>query len=400
MKILVLNCGSSSVKFQLFDMKKDRAVATGVVERLGEDDSIARYKRGDDEEIREVQPVKGHTQAIELAMNYLTDKNNGVIESKDQINAVGHRVVHGGEEFSGSVRIDDKVINCIRDFSRFAPLHNPANLKGIEACVELIPDAKQVAVFDTAFHQHIPKHAYIYGLPIRLYEKLGIRRYGFHGTSHKFVARQAAKHFGRPLEELKIVTCHLGNGVSITAVRDGHSVDTSMGFTPLEGVVMGTRCGDIDPALVPYLMSVEGLSAEEVDRLMNKESGLLGLSERASDMREVLDGMKDGDEKCALAFKVFCYRIKKYIGAYAAALGGLDAVVLTGGIGENSPDVRSEICAGLEFMGIELDESKNGKNKFSSGKGSVHVLVIPTNEELAIARDTIAALQNKAAAKE
>ncbi len=396
MKILVLNCGSSSVKYQLFDMKKDRAVAKGVVERLGEKDVIARYTRDDEKELREVLPVKDHAQAIELAAKYLTDKENGVIESKYEIDAVGHRVVHGGEEFSGSVLINDDVINCVRDFSRFAPLHNPANLKGIEACSRLIPGVKQVAVFDTAFHQNIPRHAYIYGLPIRLYEKLGIRRYGFHGTSHRYVAEQAAEHLGRPLAELKIVTCHLGNGVSIAAVKDGHSIDTSMGFTPLEGVIMGTRCGNIDPALVPYLMTTEGLSAKKVDELMNKESGLLGLSEKASDMREILAGMRDGDEKCALAFKVFCYKIKKYVGAYAAALGGLDAVVFTGGIGENSAVVRKEICSGLEFMGIELDESKNDRNEFSSGKGSVKLLVIPTNEELAIAKDTIAVLQNEA----
>lgn len=395
MKILVLNCGSSSVKYQLFDMKKDRAVAKGIVERLGKKDAISRYTRNDEAEIKEILPVKDHTEAIGLGMKYLTDKENGVIESKEQINAVGHRVVHGGERFSGSVLINDEIIACIRDFCRFAPLHNPANLKGIEASNTLLPGVPQVAVFDTAFHQHIPNYAYIYGLPIRLYHKLGIRRYGFHGTSHWYVAKQAAKKLGEPLEDLKIITCHLGNGVSITAVKDGHSVDTSMGFTPLEGVVMGTRCGDIDPALVPYIMTTEGLSTSDVDKLMNKESGLLGLSERGSDMREILSGMREGDEKCALAFKVFCYRIKKYIGAYAAALGGLDAVVFTGGIGENSGVVRKEICSGLEFMGINIDDKKNDKNDVSVGKGGVHVLVIPTNEELAIARDTIAVLKGK-----
>ena len=399
MKILVLNCGSSSVKYQLFEMKKNCVTAKGVVERVGEGDAISRYTRTGDGEVKEVLEVRDHTHAIKIAMQRLTDKEHGVIETKYEIDAVGHRVVHGGERFSDSVLINDEIIDCIRDFSRFAPLHNPANLKGIEACSELIPGVRQVAVFDTAFHQKIPRHAYTYALPLRYYHKLGIRRYGFHGTSHRYVAQQAAKELGRPLEELKLVTCHLGNGVSITAVRDGHSVDTSMGFTPLEGVVMGTRCGDIDPALVPYLMSTEGLSAKEVDRVMNKESGLLGLSERASDMREVLDGMNDGDEKCALAFRIFCYRIRKYVGAYAAVLGGLDAVVFTGGIGENSGVVRDEICTGLEFMGIDLDEKRNAANEVSIGKGSVKVLVIPTDEELAIAKDTIAVLQNQVQTK-
>ena len=400
MKILVLNCGSSSVKYQLFDMKKDCAVAKGVVERVGQEDAIARYQRNSEKELKEVLDVKDHTQAIELAMQYLTDGANGVLASKFEIDAVGHRVVHGGEKFSDSVRISDEIIECIEDFSRFAPLHNPANLKGIRACQELIPNVRQVAVFDTAFHQNIPKHAYIYGLPIKYYHKLGIRRYGFHGTSHKYVAHKAAEYFKRPIADLKLITCHLGNGVSITAVKNGRSIDTSMGFTPLEGVVMGTRCGDIDPALVPYLMTTEGLSERDVDRVMNKESGLLGLSEKGSDMREILQGMKDGDEKCTVAFKVFCYRIRKYIGAYAAVLGGVDAIVFTGGIGENSGVVRKEICAGLEFLGVILDDEKNGSNEFSSSKGETAVLVIPTNEELAIARSTIAVLKDEVKAED
>lgn len=394
MKVLVLNCGSSSVKFQLLDMETETAIAKGIVEKIGTSSAILRYTPHTGRGTKEVLEVLDHETAIELTIKTLTHSRHGVIKSADEIGAVGHRVVHGGERFADSVLITDEVLESIRACNQFAPLHNPHNLKGIEACAALLPGKDQVAVFDTAFHQNIPRHAYTYALPMALYRKLGIRRYGFHGTSHMHVAQKAAELLGKPLADCRLITCHLGNGASITAVKGGVSVDTSMGFTPLEGLVMGTRCGDIDPALVPYLMQREGLSTQEVDTLMNKYSGLLGVSETTNDMREIIAGAHDGNAQHQLAIDIFCYRVRKYIGAYTAVLGGLDAVVFTGGIGENAVAVRAKACEGLEVLGITLDEAKNAANETTISTGPVKVLVIPTNEELAIGRATVQVLSH------
>jgi acetate kinase len=394
MKVLVLNCGSSSVKFQLLDMTTETAIAKGIVEKIGTSSAILRYTPHSGRGVKEVLEVLDHETAIELTINTLTHSRYGVIKSADEIAAIGHRVVHGGERFAQSVLITAEVLAGIRACVQFAPLHNPHNLKGIEACAALLPGKDQVAVFDTAFHQNIPRHAYMYALPMALYRKLGIRRYGFHGTSHMHVAQKAAEVLGKPLADCRLITCHLGNGASIAAVRGGVSVDTSMGFTPLEGLVMGTRCGDIDPALVPYLMQREGLSTQEIDALMNKYSGLLGVSETTNDMREIIAGAAEGNEQHQLALDIFCYRVRKYIGAYMAALGGLDALVFTGGIGENAAVVRTKSCDGLEALGIVLDEGRNGANETVVSTGLVKVLVIPTNEELAIARATVQVLSH------
>ncbi len=392
MKVLVLNCGSSSVKFQLLDMDTETAIAKGIVEKIGTSSAILRYTPHTGRGVKEVLEVLDHETAIELTIKTLTHSRYGVIGSADEIGAIGHRVVHGGERFADSVLITGEVIDEIRECIQFAPLHNPHNLRGIEACAALMPGKDQVAVFDTAFHQNIPPHAYTYALPMALYRKLGIRRYGFHGTSHRHVAGKAAEVLGKPLAECRLITCHLGNGASVAAVKGGVSVDTSMGFTPLEGLVMGTRCGDIDPALVPYLMEREGLSTKEVDTLMNKYSGLLGVSETTNDMREIIAGANEGNEQHQLAFDIFCYRVRKYIGAYTAVLGGLDAVVFTGGIGENAAPVRLKACEGLDALGIAVDEKRNAANETTISTGPVKVLVIPTNEELAIGRATVRVL--------
>ncbi len=397
MKILVLNSGSSSVKYQLIEMEGEEVICKGIVERIGKADAIVRYRPAGRPEKREVRPVADHTDAINAVLAMLLDPEIGVIGDKSEIAAVGHRTVHGGEEFASSVRIDEQVLQTIRDCSVFAPLHNPHNLRGIEVCMELLPGTPQVAVFDTAFHQTMPPTAYLYALPYSLYRKFKVRRYGFHGTSHRYVAHKAAEVLGRPIEELKIITCHLGNGASVAAVKHGRSVDTSMGFTPLEGLVMGTRCGDIDPALVLYIMEREGLSPEEMDELLNKRSGMLGLTELSHDMREIEEKAREGDERCNLALDIYCHRIKKYIGAYAAVMGGVDAVVFTGGVGEKSDVVRRRVCRDMEFLGIVFDEDANMRHvpwarvKPASphiSTGPTKVLVIPTNEELVIARDT------------
>ncbi len=387
-KVLVLNCGSSSVKFQMIKTDDERLLAKGVVERIGEGTSILKYKRPDAPEIREEFDVPNHIVAVNWVLDNLLHSEHGVLKDKGEIAAVGHRTVHGGEDFAESVLIDENVMDTLRECAKFAPLHNPHNIKGIEVCDELLPDVPQVAVFDTAFHQTMPPVAYVYGLPYELYEKLRVRRYGFHGTSHKYVAHRAAQILGRPITELKIITCHLGNGASITAIKNGKSIDTSMGFTPLEGLLMGTRCGDIDPALVPYLMETEGLTAQEVNNLMNKKSGALGVSGLSNDMRIVEDAAMKGHERAALAVDIMSQRIKKYIGAYAAEMGGVDAVVFTGGVGEHSPIVRGKVCRGLEFLGIVLDEEANERDAQQLSTGDTAALVIPTNEELAIARDT------------
>jgi acetate kinase len=398
MKILVLNCGSSSVKYQLIEIEDEWVICKGIVERIGTDDAILRYRPTGRPEKREVRPVPDHAEAINSFLTSLMDPQIGVIRDKDEIAAVGHRVVHGGEEFATSVQIDDDVLETIQACAAFAPLHNPHNLKGIKVCMELLPGVPQVAVFDTAFHQTMPPRSYLYALPYSLYRKLKVRRYGFHGTSHLYVSHKAAELLGQPITALKIVTCHLGNGASVAAVKHGKSVDTSMGFTPLEGLVMGTRCGDIDPALVLYIMDVEGMAPAEMDEMLNKKSGMLGLTELSHDFRDIEARAQEEDgQQCDLALDIYCQRIKKYIGAYAAEMGGLDAVVFTGGIGEKSDIVRRRVCEDMEFLGIVLDENVNqehvpsNKNEPSTSNlsiGRTKVLVVPTNEELVIARDT------------
>ena len=388
MIVLVLNSGSSSIKFQLIRMEDESLLAKGIVEKIGSSDAIITYQPEGKNKIREIREVKNHEVAIEIVLSLLLHPQHGVLRDKTEIDGIGHRVVHGGEDFSGSVLITEKVKASLRRCIQFAPLHNPANLKGIEAGEALLPGVPQIGVFDTAFHQTIPPKAYIYGLPYALYKKLRIRRYGFHGTSHSFVAHRAAEFLKRPIAELKIITCHLGNGASITAVEGGKSVDTTMGFTPLEGLVMGTRCGSIDPALVPYIMEREKLGTKEIDSIMNKNSGMLGLTETSNDMREIEQEAARGSERHKLALEIYCYHVRKYIGAYMAALGGVDAVVFTGGIGENSRFVRRVVCEGMEALGIGVDPVKNEKNAPDIGTGKVRILVVPTNEELAIARDT------------
>lgn len=393
MNVLVINCGSSSLKYQLIDMSNEKVLAKGLAERIGIDGSRVKHTSIGKETVVVEKPMKDHKVALEIVINALVDENYGAIKSMDEINAVGHRVVHGGERFARSVKIDDEVMKAIEECADLAPLHNPPNIMGIQACKELMPNVPMVAVFDTAFHQTMPKESYIYPLPYELYEKYGIRKYGFHGTSHKYVANRAAHILGKNIDELNIVTCHLGNGASVAAVKKGKSIDTSMGFTPLEGLAMGTRSGDIDPAIVTFIMDKEKLSIEEVNNLLNKKSGVLGISGVSSDFRDIEKAAEEGNERAQLALDKFCSRVKKYIGAYAAIMGGVDAVVFTAGLGENSPETREEVCKGLEFMGIKIDIEKNnvrGKETVVSTEDSkVKVLVVPTNEELMIARDTV-----------
>ncbi len=392
MKVLVLNSGSSSIKYQFIETTTRQVLAKGQVERIGMDDAVLSHIRIDGDTVKFSAEILDHNIAIEYVVAILLSKNHGVIKDRSEIEAVGHRVVHGGETFSGSVLITDEVIEKIRENIELAPLHNPHNLRGIIACKRLLPDTPQVAVFDTAFHQRMPEYAFIYGLPYELYKKYKIRRYGFHGTSHRYVSKRASEILGVPIEELRIITAHLGNGCSMAAVKYGISVDTTMGFTPLEGLLMGTRSGDIDPAIVLYIMGKEGLTMAEVNALLNKHSGLIGISGVSSDMREIIREMKSGNMRAKLAFDVFCYRVKKYIGAYAAIMGGVDAIVFTAGIGENSPDVRKSVCEGLEFLGIKIDDAKNNSPErekiITTDDSPVKVLVIPTNEELVIALDT------------
>jgi acetate kinase len=398
MKVLVLNCGSSSIKYQFFDTIDKTALARGVVERIGMSSAVLSHKRYDGDEIKIVGEILDHNIAIEYVLGVMLSKNHGVIENKKDIEAVGHRVVHGGETFSDSVFITDEVILVLQDNIELAPLHNPPNIKGILAVKRTLPGTPQCAVFDTAFHSNMPPKAYLYGIPYELYKKYKIRRYGFHGTSHFFVSKQAAQILGRDLSELKIVTAHLGNGCSMAAVKNGISVDTSMGFTPLEGLLMGTRSGDLDPSLILYIMGKEGLSLNEAGTLLNKHSGLIGISGEGSDMREILSAKND-QKRSKYAFNLFCYRIKKYLGAYAAAMGGLDAFVFTGGIGENAAEVRAEVCEELEFLGIEIDDTKNKNNSnvISTDSSKVKVMRIPTNEELVIALDTVRVVEEKLA---
>ncbi len=401
MIVLVVNCGSSSLKYELFE--GDRSVCSGLAERVGingGNDAVLTHQYSDEATARVSAPMPDHTVAFDHVVEVLTDPEHGQIGSLQEIEAVGHRVVHGGEQFTESALIDDEVIAAIEDFCELAPLHNPPNLEGIRACRQRLPDIPMVAVFDTAFHQTMPAHAFVYGLPYEMYRNHNIRRYGFHGTSHRYVAIEATQYLqakGIPPERQKLVTCHLGNGASVTAICGGRSVDCSLGFTPLEGLVMGTRSGDLDPAISLHLIRAMDMDAAEVDRLLNTESGLLGISGVSSDMRDVMQAAGDGNTRAQLAVDIFCYRVRKYIGAYAAAMGGLDAVVFTAGIGENAPEIRRDCVRGLELIGLDLDEASNnsiGDDRevavISAANSPGYILVVPTDEELMIARDTAA----------
>ena len=405
MKILVLNCGSSSVKYQFIDIDKSYVLAKGVVSRIGMSGAVLVHKPHDRPEITISSEILDHIVAVEHVIAILLSPNHGVIKDKSEIDAVGHRVVHGGEKFPDSVLIDRDVMQVLRSCIELAPLHNPHNIRGINACTQILPGVPQVAVFDTAFHQKMPPFAYIYGIPYILYKKYRIRRYGFHGTSHFYVSRRAARIMKKPTEELRIITCHLGNGASMTAVKGGISVDTSMGFTPLEGLLMGTRSGDLDPAIILHVMAREELSLHEANTLLNKHSGMQGISGISSDMRDIVAESQKGNRSAQLALDVYCYRIRKYIGAYAAAMGGLDALVFTAGIGENSPVVRKKCCENLEFLGILIDDEKNEEvqkveAEIQTDDSRVKVLCIPTNEELVIALDTKRVIQEAKERKE
>lgn len=389
MIVLVVNCGSSSLKYQLINMDNEEVMAKGLVEKIGLSDSLLTHKwNGQKKEV--AQSIPHHKVAVKLVLDILTE--SGVIKSMSEIDAVGHRVVHGGEEFAASTVITDDVMKALEKCSAFAPLHNPANIIGINACAEIMPGVPQVAVFDTAFHQTMPAQAYMYGLPYELYKENGIRRYGFHGTSHRYVAGEIAKVLGKKVEDLRIINCHLGNGSSLCAIKNGKSVDTTMGFTPLAGVLMGTRCGDIDPAIVTTVMDQKGLSTKDMDMLMNKKSGVLGISGVSSDFRDIGDAAKEGNERAQLALDMFHYQVRKEIGAFAAAMGGVDVITFTAGVGENGIEDRAAICKGLEYLGAKLDPEKNnvrGKDaEISTADSTVKLYVIPTNEELMIARDT------------
>lgn len=392
MKILVINAGSSSLKYQLIDMDTKKVLAKGLCERIGIEGSRLNHTPAGGEKVVIEKSMNDHADAIKLVIDALIDKNHGVISSMSEIGAVGHRVVHGGERFSESVVISEEVKQGVRECIPLAPLHNPANLIGIDACEKVMPEVKQVGVFDTAFHQTMPKEAYLYGIPYEYYEKYKIRRYGFHGTSHKYVSAKASEMLNKPIEELKIITCHLGNGSSVAAVKNGKVIDTTMGLTPLAGILMGTRSGDIDPAIVTFLMEKENLGTDEINTVLNKKSGVLGVSGVSSDFRDLDAAASQGNERAKAALDMFCYGIKKYIGSYAAAMGGVDAVVFTAGVGENDGKTRAAITSGLEFLGIKIDPDKNKLRgqavDISSDDASVKTLVIPTDEEMMIALDT------------
>lgn len=393
MKVLVINCGSSSLKYQLIDMTDQTVLAKGLGERIGIEGAIVTHETPGKEKHVVQKPMETHKEALTVVLESIVDPVVGAIGSLKEIDAVGHRVVHGGEEFASSVMITDSVIAAMEACSELAPLHNPANLIGIHACMELMPGVPMVGVFDTAYHQTMDKATFLYALPYELYEKHKIRRYGFHGTSHKYVAERAADMMGKPLSEVKLITCHLGNGASVAAIQGGKVVDTSMGFTPLEGLVMGTRCGDMDPAIVTFLMEKENLSIAEVNALMNKQSGVLGISGVSSDFRDIEAAADQGNERAELALAKFYLRVKKYVGAYMAIMGGVDGIVFTAGLGENSKVARAEICKGLAGLGIEIDPVKNdmrGKEAFiQKDDAAVALMCIPTNEELMIAKDTL-----------
>ncbi len=401
MKILVLNCGSSSLKYQLLDMSNnDDLLAKGLVERIGLDDGIISHKTKDGKKYENTLPIKDHTIAIDEVLKALLDSNHGVIKDKNEINAVGHRVVHGAERFSGSVEITDEVIAKMEECVDLAPLHNPANLKGIYAMKKLLPEVTQCGTFDTAFHQTMEDYAYLYALPYEMYEKHRVRRYGFHGASHKFVSEQAAKYLNKDYNQLKIITCHLGNGCSLAAVKNGKSVDTSMGLTPVEGLMMGTRTGDLDLGALFFVMEKENLDIAGANNMINKQSGLKGVSGISNDMRDIGKAADAGNKRAEVALKMFSYRVKKYVGSYAAAMGGVDAIVFTGGIGENDSDVRKNVCENMEFLGLEFNQTVNDglRGKFadlSAPNSKVKAVVIPTNEELVIAQDAYKIIQEK-----
>ena len=392
MKVLVINCGSSSLKYQLIDSQTEEAIAAGLCERIGIDGRFI-YKPAGGEKLTKDCDMKTHKEAIQIVLDALVNEENGVIKSLDEIKAVGHRVVHGGEKFSSSVIINDEVLSAIEDCNELAPLHNPANLIGINACSHLMPGVPQVAVFDTAFHQTMPEKAYMYGLPYEYYEKYKIRRYGFHGTSHSYVSKEAARFLNLDINNSKIIVCHLGNGSSISAVLNGKSIDTSMGLTPLEGVTMGTRSGDLDPAILEFIAEKENLTIQEVMNVLNKKSGVFGVSGVSSDFRDLEAASNEGNKRATIALEMFCYRVAKYIGSYMVAMNGADAIVFTAGIGENTKPVREMVCSYLGFLGVELDEDAvnvRGEEVILSKPGAkVTVCAVPTNEELAICRETV-----------
>jgi acetate kinase len=393
MKILVLNCGSSSLKYQFLNMETEQVLATGLVQRIGMDDAIFEYKVPGGKEVKEVNSILDHTTAIKRMLAALTSPEYGVISDPSEINAVGHRVVHGGEAFSGSVMVNDEVKQTLRALFDLAPLHNPPNLTGILAAEDAIPGKPQVAVFDTAFHATMPRTSFLYALPYAMYKRHKVRRYGFHGTSHRYVSERAAALIDKPADQLKLITCHLGNGSSVAAVVGGKSVDTSMGFTPLEGLIMGTRSGDLDPGAIFYIMAREELSMSEMNSMLNKHSGMRGVSGISGDMRQIEEEMAKGEPRATETFEMAEYRLRKYIGAYAAAMNGVDAIIFTGGIGENSNLLRGAVCEHLTYLGVELDEGINNTRSkqerlISKPTSKVQVWVIPTNEELVIARDT------------
>ena len=400
MKVLVINCGSSSLKYQVLDMTNESLHCKGLVERIGMDGSVITHEKIGMDKVKKEVPMKDHKDAIEQVLAAIQDKEHGVVKSMDEIGAVGHRVVHAGEKFSKSVLITDEVIKTLEDCVELAPLHNPPNLLGIAACKQLMPSTPMVGVFDTAFHQTMPPESYIYAIPYEYYEKYGIRRYGFHGTSHKYVAERASKMLNTSLDDLKLITCHLGNGASVSAIKRGKCIDTSMGFTPLEGLVMGTRSGDIDPAIVTYIREKENLPQGKANDILNKKSGVLGISGVSSDFRDLEEAVAEGNERAALALKVFAHKVRFYIGAYIAEMNGVDAIIFTAGVGENDVSMREIICDNLGNLGIKLDPVKNkvrGKETIiSADDARVKLLLIPTNEELMIARDTYDIVTGKA----
>lgn len=393
MKVLVINCGSSSLKFQLIDSDTEEVLAKGLCERIGIDGGMVTYQPEGKDKIKKQADMPDHTEAVKLVIESLIDKENGVISSLDEIGAVGHRIVHGGESFSSATIIDEKVIKAIEECNDLAPLHNPANLIGIRSCQKIMPNVPMVAVFDTAFHQTMPKKAYLYGIPYEYYEKYKVRRYGFHGTSHEFVSKRAAEFLGRDINDLKVIVCHLGNGASISAVKNGKCVDTSMGLTPLEGLFMGTRSGNLDPAILQFISNKEKLTIDEMLNILNKKSGVLGMSGVSSDFRDLGEAAHEGNEQAKTTLEAYSYRVAKYIGSYAAAMNGVDAIVFTAGVGENNIEVRQMIGEYLGYLGTGVDKDKNnirGEEAVISPDGAkVSVLVIPTNEELAIARETV-----------
>lgn len=394
MNVLVINCGSSSLKYQLIETESEKVLAKGLCERIGIDGSMITHQPGDGEKIKQEVDMPNHTVAVKLVIDALTDDNHGVIKDLKEIDAVGHRMVHGGEEFAGSVVITEEVLAAVESCNDLAPLHNPANIIGVRSCQEIMPGVPMVGVFDTAFHQTMPKKAYLYGIPYEYYEKYKVRRYGFHGTSHDFVSKRCAEFLGKDRKDMKIIVCHLGNGASISAVKNGECVDTSMGLTPLEGLIMGTRSGDLDPAILEFICKKENISIEEMNTILNKKSGVLGLSGGiSSDFRDLGNAADEGNEQAKVTLETYAYKVAKYVGSYVAAMNGVDAICFTAGVGENNISARKEICEYLGFLGITIDDAKNNvrgeETVISTEESKVKVLVIPTNEELAIARETV-----------